>query len=91
MRGLEIFTIAESLGGFESLVCLPACMTHASMTPDAKAYAGITDNLVRLSVGLEHEEDLLRDLLNSIDAAARPVTQTTGKVNASNDAVAIGI
>lgn len=66
---LQVFTIAESLGGFESLVCLPACMTHASMDAEARRRAGISETLVRLSVGLEHEEDLTRDLLDALDAA----------------------
>ncbi len=88
---LEVFTIAESLGGFESLVCLPACMTHASMSPDVRAYAGISDNLVRLSVGLEHEEDLLSDLHGAIDATARPARQKRHDDAAANDAVSIGV
>lgn len=60
--GLEIFTLAESLGGVESLIAHPALMTHAAMTPEARRIAGITDGLLRLSVGLEHPEDLLVDL-----------------------------
>ena len=59
---VRIFTLAESLGGVESLVAHPATMTHASMDPDARVAAGITDGLLRLSVGLEAEEDLLEDL-----------------------------
>lgn len=73
VRRLEVFTIAESLGGFESLVCLPGCMTHASMTVEARERAGISDRLVRLSVGLEHEDDLSRDLFRAIDASAAQV------------------
>jgi len=69
LRRLEIFTIAESLGGFESLVCVPAAMTHAGMTPEARATAGISDRLVRFSIGLEHGEDLVRDILNALDGA----------------------
>jgi cystathionine gamma-synthase len=60
--GLEHFSLAESLGGVESLVAHPATMTHASMTADARAAAGITDGLVRLSVGIEHADDLITDL-----------------------------
>lgn len=59
---LELFTLAESLGGVESLIAHPATMTHASMAPDARACAGITDGLLRVSVGLEHPEDLWREL-----------------------------
>lgn len=67
---LRVFTLAESLGGVESLVAHPALMTHAAMTPEARATAGITDGLLRLSVGLEHPEDLLADLAAALDAAA---------------------
>ncbi len=69
LRRLSIFTIAESLGGFESLVCVPATMTHAAMTPEARAEAGISDRLVRFSIGLEHEEDLVRDIFAALDFA----------------------
>ncbi|MEQ1817815.1 MAG: cystathionine gamma-synthase [Terricaulis sp.] len=62
LERLNVFTLAESLGGVESLVAHPASMTHASMAPEARRTAGIGDTLLRLSVGLEHEEDLLADL-----------------------------
>ncbi len=88
---LDVFTIAESLGGFESLVCLPGCMTHASMSPEARAHAGISDNLVRLSVGLEHEDDLLGDLLSAINASKHHVAATHRDVALANDSVAIGV
>lgn len=65
---LEIFTLAESLGGVESLIAHPATMTHAAMTPEQRATAGIGDGLVRLSVGLEHVEDLIADLFPALDA-----------------------
>ncbi len=68
IQRLELFTLAQSLGGAESLVCIPALMTHAAMTPQARTLAGISDTLVRLSVGLEEEADLWRDL----DAALNP-------------------
>ena len=60
--GLRWFTLAESLGGVESLVAHPASMTHAAMTPEARAAAGISDGLLRLSVGIEAGDDLLADL-----------------------------
>jgi cystathionine gamma-synthase len=66
---LEVFTLAESLGGVESLVAHPATMTHACMGPEARLAAGIGDGLVRLSVGLESEADLLADLARSLEAA----------------------
>jgi cystathionine gamma-synthase len=62
LRTLRWFTLAESLGGVESLVAHPASMTHASMTPAARARAGITDSVIRLSIGIEAPEDLLADL-----------------------------
>ncbi len=70
LRRLKIFTIAESLGGFESLVCVPAAMTHASMTLEARAIAGISERLVRFSIGLEYGEDLARDLFQALDHAS---------------------
>ncbi|HVI26259.1 MAG TPA: cystathionine gamma-synthase [Xanthomonadaceae bacterium] len=62
LDGLRCFTLAESLGGVESLVAHPATMTHAAMTPEARAAAGIGDGLLRLSVGIEHADDLCADL-----------------------------
>ena len=59
---LSLFSFAESLGGYESLAAHPATMTHASMDKEAQVKAGITDVLVRLSIGLETPEDLIRDL-----------------------------
>jgi cystathionine beta-lyase/cystathionine gamma-synthase len=58
----QIFTLAESLGGVESLIEHPAIMTHASIPPEIRAQLGITDNLIRLSVGIEDIEDLKADL-----------------------------
>jgi cystathionine gamma-synthase len=62
VEGLQCFTLAESLGGVESLIAHPATMTHAAMAPEARAAAGITDGLLRLSVGIEALEDLQDDL-----------------------------
>lgn len=67
--GLRYFTLAESLGGVESLVAHPATMTHAAMTPQARAKAGISDGLLRLSVGIEAAEDLLADLEAGLERA----------------------
>ncbi|HET7096031.1 MAG TPA: PLP-dependent aspartate aminotransferase family protein [Casimicrobiaceae bacterium] len=64
----ELFTLAESLGGVESLIEHPAIMTHASIPPDVRASLGITDSLVRLSVGIEDAEDLCADLERALDA-----------------------
>lgn len=62
LEALEVFSLAESLGGVESLACHPATMTHASIPPEKRSALGITDGLVRLSVGIEDEADLLADL-----------------------------
>ena len=67
---VEIFCLAELLGGIQSLVSHPVTMTHASMTPEAMLAAGISDGLVRLSVGLENEADLLADLARGLAAGA---------------------
>jgi cystathionine gamma-synthase len=68
--GLESFTLAESLGGVESLVAHPATMTHAAMDAEARRVAGIGDGLLRLSVGIEAIEDLSVDLDAALDRAA---------------------
>lgn len=67
---LGVFTLAESLGGVESLIAHPALMTHAAMTPEARKTAGIGDGLIRLSVGLEHLDDLWADLERGLRAVA---------------------
>lgn len=69
VESLRHFSLAESLGGVESLVCHPAGMTHAAVSREALQSAGIGDNLLRLSVGLEHGDDLLADLLQALDRA----------------------
>ncbi|TXM89265.1 cystathionine gamma-synthase [Methylobacterium sp. WL30] len=65
---LRVFTLAESLGGVESLISHAETMTHAAMDPEARVIAGITDGLLRLSIGLEAEDDLLADLSRALDA-----------------------
>ena len=68
VRAVRVFTLAESLGGVESLVAHPATMTHVDMGADARARAGIGDGLLRLSVGLEHVDDLLAGLEAGLSA-----------------------
>ncbi len=68
VAALDVFTLAESLGGVESLIAHPTTMTHAGMGPEARRIAGITDGLLRMSVGLEAEEDLITDLSQSLSA-----------------------
>ena len=67
LDGLECFTLAESLGGVESLVAHPATMTHAAMSLEARTAAGIGDGLLRLSIGIEALEDLQNDLRAALD------------------------
>jgi cystathionine gamma-synthase len=69
LDGLRCFTLAESLGGVESLVAHPATMTHAAMSAEARAIAGISDGLLRLSVGIEAVEDLVADIEAGLDRA----------------------
>jgi len=67
LKKLQIFSLAESLGGVESLVGHPATMTHASIPREERIKAGLTDGLIRLSVGCEDVEDLIEDLENAIE------------------------
>lgn len=62
LKAVKVFTLAESLGGVESLAQCPAHMTHASVPIEIREQLGITDNLVRLSVGVEDLDDLIGDL-----------------------------
>ncbi|MEM9056744.1 MAG: cystathionine gamma-synthase [Pseudomonadota bacterium] len=67
LEGLSCFFLAESLGGVESLIAHPATMTHAAMTAEARRTAGITDGLLRLSVGIEDADDLVADVREGLD------------------------
>jgi cystathionine gamma-synthase len=69
LDALQLFSLAESLGGVESLVAHPASMTHAAMDAAARERAGISETLVRLSVGIEDAADLVRDLAQALEAA----------------------
>ncbi|XP_046423075.1 cystathionine gamma-lyase [Neodiprion fabricii] len=69
LKALKLFTLAESLGGYESLAELPSVMTHASVPEAEREKLGITDQLIRLSVGLESEKDILADLDQALKAA----------------------
>lgn len=68
LKGLSLITLASSLGGFATLICVPATMTHRGMPPEAQAEAGIHPDLLRLSVGLEEAGDLIADLQRGFDA-----------------------
>ena len=65
LERLEIFSLAESLGGVESLVCVPFDMTHAAVPEESKLEMGITKSLIRLSIGIEDCSDLIDDLNSS--------------------------
>lgn len=67
LQGLEVFALAESLGGYESLAEVPSVMTHASVPAEQRAALGITDNLIRISVGLEDADDLIVDLKQALE------------------------
>ncbi|HDY7932797.1 TPA: O-succinylhomoserine (thiol)-lyase [Vibrio vulnificus] len=69
VKALDLFSLAESLGGVESLVCHPASMTHCAMGEEALAEAGVTQQLLRLSVGLEDAQDLIADLKQAFQQA----------------------
>jgi len=66
LRGTKIFALAESLGGVESLIEHPATMSHASMGSEHRRIAGITDSVIRLSIGIEDADDLVADLLQAL-------------------------
>jgi cystathionine beta-lyase/cystathionine gamma-synthase len=66
MRSVHLFSLAESLGGVESLLTHPASMTHASIAPEERAKNGLKDTLMRLSVGIEDADDLIADLQRAI-------------------------
>lgn len=67
VKKLKIFSLAESLGGVESLVCHPAAMTHASIPKAKREEVGVTENLLRLSVGIEDAEDLVADIFQALE------------------------
>ncbi|MBT8060908.1 MAG: PLP-dependent aspartate aminotransferase family protein, partial [Gammaproteobacteria bacterium] len=72
LERVSIFSLAESLGGVESLINHPAIMTHASVPEDIRARLGISDSLVRLSVGVEDVEDLIDDLGQALNRKGQP-------------------
>ena len=75
LDGLQYFSLAESLGGVESLIAHPATMTHASMAPEVRRNAGISESLLRVSVGIEDAADLCADLDAALARAASLMTQ----------------
>ena len=85
-EALQCFTLAESLGGVESLVAHPATMTHASMDPAARAAAGIGEGMLRLSVGIEDSRDLVDDLRRALDLCGVEVEQGAPSYSLQSDA-----
>src|SRR5947199_4503006 len=71
LESVKVCTLAESLGGVESLICHPATMTHASVAPEVRNRLGITDGLVRISVGIEDTDDIIADLNQALDKVNR--------------------
>ena len=71
LAGVRVFLFAESLGGAESLITLPAVQTHADIPPETRARLGVSDGLLRLSIGLEDPRDLIRDLRSVLSPTAR--------------------
>ncbi|KAJ1550347.1 hypothetical protein HK096_007446 [Nowakowskiella sp. JEL0078] len=69
LASLKLFALAESLGGVESLAELPAIMTHASLTPEARKELGVDESLIRLSCGIEESEDLVEDIKQALEKA----------------------
>ena len=90
LDGLRCHTLAESLGGVESLVAHPATMTHAAMSAQARAAAGISDGMLRLSVGIESLDDLADDLRDALDRASKWGQKKWGQSEFSGDAATPG-
>jgi cystathionine gamma-lyase len=87
LENLHIFALAESLGAVESLAELPSLMTHIGLTLEEKTRLGVTDNLIRLSVGIEDADDLIEDLSRALDKASSitlrgPMSHTPETVHA---------
>ena len=78
MKNAELPLLAPSLGGVETLLTRPALTSHAGMSSDERQKAGISDGLVRMSVGLEAAEDIIEDLVQALNAVA-PVGSTPGR------------
>lgn len=72
----KLFKLAESLGGVKSLLCLPSEMTHKSIPRETRYHSGVTDSLIRLSVGLEDADDLIRDLSEALELASISIKKT---------------
>ncbi len=85
LRSTKIFSLAESLGGVESLIEQPWGMSHASMTPEHRLEAGITDDLIRLSIGIEHIDDLIADLNQALSMCSRDLQITVPEISITEE------
>jgi len=77
VKSTKYFKLAESLGGVKSLICLPCEMTHKSIPSEKRYQSGVTDSLIRLSVGLENVEDLISDLQYALNSSTKKITFTS--------------
>jgi cystathionine gamma-synthase len=91
VAGLRNFALAESLGGVESLIAHPATMTHAAMSAAARKVAGISSGLLRLSVGIEHADDLLADLNAALQRVAAATTGAVQQQSAGSSVTESGL
>ena len=78
LNGLKLFKLAVSLGGTESLVCHPASTTHSGVPQEARIASGVTDGLIRVSIGLEQADDLIEDLRQAFTHAVQPNLSLVG-------------
>ncbi|PKH89080.1 methionine gamma-lyase [Colwellia sp. Bg11-28] len=83
---MELFSIAVSLGDAESLIQHPASMTHSPYTPEERADAGISDSLIRISVGLENVDDIISDLTQALEKVKLPSSDKVTNINQANNA-----
>ena len=77
-EALELFSLAPSLGGVESLVTIPVITSHAMIRPEERQKMGVTEQLIRLAVGIEHVDDLIADLQRAFAAVGSGTKQTVG-------------
>ncbi len=82
-EAMRLFTLATSLGGVESLVSIPVLTSHAMIPAEARARMGVTEQMIRLSVGIENADDLIADLEHALEAVAAP-QQRAGGISGSS-------
>jgi cystathionine beta-lyase/cystathionine gamma-synthase len=77
-EAMHLFSLAPSLGGTESLVCIPVLTSHLMIAPEQRQKMGVTEQMVRLSVGIENADDLIADLETALEAVGEQVTMSAG-------------